>query len=263
MRHSRASGPELALHSLRVIIFWILNIHGQTILSAEQQRLQDASPYDESILRALRRIIRAVDLYSRQLSIRHSLTGPQLVCLRQLVQQGPMTPGRLAREVSLSPATISGILDRLERRGYVTRSRRPEDKRQVLVAITTRGRELTGRTPPPLHERFTRRLAELPESRQAEIHRVLGEVVEMMEADDIEAAPLLASWPVGGEARRESELNEDPGRPGSRAAHEEAQGLPAWEARQADAGARSNAPGKSVTGMTEPTAINEKAGDQR
>jgi len=164
-----------------------------------KQQVSSPSSYDESILRALRRIIRAVDLYSRQLSIRHSLTGPQLVCLRQLMTAGPMTPGQLARDISLSPATISGILDRLERRGYLTRNRRPEDKRQILVTLTEDGRKLVKRTPLPLHERFTQRLARLPESRQAEIDRVLQKVVAMMEAEEIDAAPLLASWPQATE----------------------------------------------------------------
>lgn len=223
---------------LRAIILRTLNIHGQKDLSVEQQPLPDTSAYDESILRALRRIIRAVDLYSRQLSIRHSLTGPQLVCLRQLVQHGSMTPGRLAREVSLSPATISGILDRLERRGYITRNRRPEDKRQVLVSVTGRGRELTGQTPPPLHERFTRRLAELPEARQAEIHRVLGEVVAMMEADDIEAAPLLASWPVDAEGRDAAELGD---RRTATKKEPRKRELRGWDAGPRDSGARPDA----------------------
>lgn len=166
------------------------------------ESVNNHSQYDENILRALRRIIRAVDLYSRQLSIRHSLTGPQLVCLRQLLQSGAMTPGQLAREVSLSPATISGILDRLEKRGYLTRTRRPEDKRQVLVELTDAGQALVERTPLPLHERFTRRLAELPEPRQAEIDRVLQQVVGMMEAEEIDAAPLLANWPSAGDNGR-------------------------------------------------------------
>jgi len=157
------------------------------------------SRYDERILRALRRIIRAVDFYSRQLSMRHSLTGPQLICLRQLKQHGELTPGQLARAVSLSPATISGILDRLERRGYLTRKRRAEDKRQVLVALTKAGMELVDRTPLPLQERFIQRLAELPEARQAEIDRVLQRIVTMMEAEEIDAAPVLASWPTGNE----------------------------------------------------------------
>lgn len=162
--------------------------------------------YDEGILRALRRIIRAVDLYSRQLSIRHSLTGPQLVCMRELIKAGPMTPGGLARAVSLSPATISGILDRLEGRGYVTRQRRPQDKRQVLVSLTESGRALVERTPLPLHERFTQRLAELPAENQAEIDRVLQQIVGMLEAEELDAAPLLASWPASGEAGNISRL---------------------------------------------------------
>nr|WP_301288476.1 MarR family transcriptional regulator [Natronospira proteinivora] len=158
----------------------------------------------------MRRIIRAVDLYSRQLSVRHSLTGPQLVCMRQLVSGGAMTPGQLAREISLSPATISGILDRLERRGYLTRERRPEDKRQVLVQLTEDGRTVAENTPLPLHERFTERLSQLPETRQAEIDRVLQEVVTMMEAEEIDAAPLLANWPTGSETAQVRPLRGEP-----------------------------------------------------
>lgn len=162
--------------------------------------------YDESILRALRRVIRAVDLYSRQLSVKHSLTGPQLVCLRQLARRGGMTPGQLAREISLSPATISGILDRLEKRGCITRNRRPEDKRQILVILTDAGRALIERTPLPLQERFTQRLAELPVSRQAEIDDVLQQVVALMEAEELDAAPLLANWPTAGEGKTVSAI---------------------------------------------------------
>jgi DNA-binding MarR family transcriptional regulator len=119
-----------------------------------------------------------------------------LICLRQLLQRGGMTPGQLAREVSLSPATISGILDRLESRALITRQRRLEDKRQVLVQLTDAGRQLVGRTPLPLHERFVRRLAELPANQQAEIEKILGRIVEMMEAEGIDAAPLLDHWPA-------------------------------------------------------------------
>ncbi len=158
-----------------------------------------AHGYDESILRALRRIIRAVDIYSRQLASRHSLTGPQLVCLRQLAQEGALTSGGLARAVALSPATVTGILDRLEARALISRQRSAEDKRQVMVQLTEPGRELLAHAPLPLQEKFTRRLAQLPVEQQAEINRVLREVVEMMEAEDIDAAPLLSTGPTTAE----------------------------------------------------------------
>lgn len=145
---------------------------------------------DDAILHALRRIIRAVDIYSRRLAHRHTLTGPQLVCLRRLYKDGPLTPGALAREVSLSPATVTGICDRLEARGLLTRTRRSEDKRQVTVALTEAGATLAATLPSPLHEQLLKRLAQLPAAEQMQIANGLQRVASMMEADDTDNAPL-------------------------------------------------------------------------
>ena len=149
--------------------------------------------YDDRILGSLRRIIRAVDLYSRYLALRYSLTGPQLICVRQLLKHGPMAPGELAKRVSLSPATVTGIIDRLEKRGIISRERSSEDKRKVVIALTPSGDQLVSQMPPPLHESFSRRLAELPPQEQAEIDRVLTRIVDMMEAQDMADSPLYAS----------------------------------------------------------------------
>jgi DNA-binding MarR family transcriptional regulator len=150
------------------------------------------SRVEQDVLRSLRRIIQAVDLYSRKLASQHGLTGPQLVCLREIRRQGPLNPGLLARSVSLTPPTVSGILDRLEARGLLTRHRRHRDKRQVLVQLTEAGQRVVGQTPPPLQELFTQRLGALPPKRRRVIADVLHQVVELMEAEDIDAAPLLA-----------------------------------------------------------------------
>lgn len=147
---------------------------------------------DRDVLRSIRKIIQAVDIYSRRLASQHGLTGPQVVCLREIQREGPMNPGTLARAVSLTPPTVSGILDRLEVRGLLTRQRRNRDKRQVLVQLTPEGEELLARTPPPLQELFTQRFRELPSRRQKEIAAALRDVVALMAAEDIEAAPLLA-----------------------------------------------------------------------
>lgn len=160
--------------------------------------LEDDANYDDRILASLRRIIRAVDLYSRQLALRHSLTGPQLVCVRHLLRHGAMAPGTLARRVSLSPATITGIIDRLENRGLVTRERSRDDKRKVEIALTDAGRLLGEQMPPPLQETFSRRLSELEPHEQEEIDRVLARIVTLMEPQYAathyaDAVPLVTS----------------------------------------------------------------------
>jgi DNA-binding MarR family transcriptional regulator len=161
--------------------------------------------YEEQILRSLRRIIRAVDLYSRKLMAEHGLSGPQLLCLKQLAKQGELLSGALAKGMSLSPATVTGILDRLESRGLVVRERRIEDKRTVVVRLTVAGRKLIGQAPSPLQDDFLVKLRSLPERRQASICRTLKTIVTMMSADDLDAAPLLASEAVDPRSQELSE----------------------------------------------------------
>ncbi len=162
------------------------------------------SIYAERILRSLRRIIRAIDQHSRQLSRRFNLTVPQLVCLRQLLASGTSTPGDLARMVYLSQATVTGILDRLEAHGLIERSRSSPDRRRVLVSLTETGYRLVKRMPWPLQERFAQRLAALPEERQAAIDEVLHQVVEMMEAHEIDAWPIVGAGTWSGSAEEVS-----------------------------------------------------------
>jgi DNA-binding MarR family transcriptional regulator len=152
-----------------------------------------ASAFEDPILRALRRIVRAIDMHSRQLEQRFGLTGPQLVCLRVLVAQGPMTASELARAIDLSQATLTGIVDRLVRGRVATRKRDPRDRRRVSIAATARGVELVETAPSPLQTKFADRLTALPTENQAAIAEMLEQIVRMMDAEGIDAAPVLAA----------------------------------------------------------------------
>lgn len=137
----------------------------------------------KDIFMDLRRIMRAMDVHSRKLAGSHGLTGPQMLCLREITTHGALTTGSLAKAVALSPATLTGILDRLEARGLVSRERRPEDKRRVLVSLTAMGRQMAQELPSPLQERFGERLTELSIDDQTSIRMALGSVARMMESD--------------------------------------------------------------------------------
>lgn len=148
--------------------------------------------HEERVLRALRRIVRAIDLQSRRLEQEVGLTGPQLICLRVLDQRGPLTAGTLARAVDLSQATLTGILDRLAKRRLVTRRRSSKDRRRVTIALSAEGEALVRAAPSPLQAVFCARLAELPERTQARLCTTLEEVVRMMDAESLDAAAMLA-----------------------------------------------------------------------
>lgn len=136
----------------------------------------------KGIFMDLRHIMRAMDIYSRELSDTHGLTGPQMLCLRQIAEQGSLTTGALAKSVAVSPATLTGILDRLEIRGLISRERRPEDKRRVLVSLTAMGREMAHELPSPLQARFAARLESLSGDERGAIRRALQSLVQMMDS---------------------------------------------------------------------------------
>jgi DNA-binding MarR family transcriptional regulator len=158
------------------------------MLEASSARMSDA---EEEVLKNLRRVIRAVDLYSRRLVNETGLSSPQLICLRQLARDGAMPSGQLAGAVNLSAATVCGILDRLEARGLVSRERQTDDKRRVFVDLTAAGHRAVAEAPPALHDSFLFKFRNLPTSQRLQINRTLKNLVSMMAAADLDAAPIL------------------------------------------------------------------------
>lgn len=71
-----------------------------------------------------------------------ALSWTAFVVLWVLWLWGEVETRHLALDVNVTKGSLTGILDTLGRRGYVERSRRPEDRRLVVVRLTTEGREL-------------------------------------------------------------------------------------------------------------------------
>jgi len=144
------------------------------------------------VLIALRRVIRATDLYSRHLMKTAGLTVPQLLVLRAIRGRGEFGVGDLARDICLSQGTVTNILDRLESRHLVARTRSSEDKRRVLLRLQPAGEAILRDAPQPLQEHFVSEFARLPTWEQHLILAALQRVAHMMNADQIDAAPVLA-----------------------------------------------------------------------
>ncbi len=153
-------------------------------------------PVEDQIVAALRRIIRAVDLHSRRLVEQSGLTGPQWLTLREAARLGRPPAGVLARVINLSQPTVSGILDRLERRGLIERVRDAADRRSVAVSVTEAGQRLLAEAPSLLQDRFRLELSRLQEWEQTTILATLQRMAHMMAAEDLDAAPLLVTGPV-------------------------------------------------------------------
>ena len=145
----------------------------------------------EEVLISLRRLIRATDLHSKHLSKTSGITTPQILLLQAIRDKGEVTIGELANQISLSQATVTSILDRLEKRGFVYRERSAQDKRKVHAYLTENGIEILKNAPLPLQEHFTRQFTDLQDWEQTMIISSLERVAHMMDAQHIDASPVL------------------------------------------------------------------------
>jgi DNA-binding MarR family transcriptional regulator len=150
----------------------------------------------EDILIALRRVIRAIDQHSRNLVQSHGLTGPQALLLTEIVRHQQITGSELAKRVSLSQATVTVVIKRLESRNLLQRSRDSEDKRKVILHATEQGKILVKESVPLLQERFQQRLSELKDWEQNQLLSSLQRISEMMNAEDLDASPMLISGAI-------------------------------------------------------------------
>jgi DNA-binding MarR family transcriptional regulator len=145
----------------------------------------------EEVLIALRRVIRATDLHSKHLAKTTGLTAPQILLLQTIRDLGQVTIGELANKVSLSQATVTTILDRLEKRSLIYRARSQQDKRKVHAYLTEQAEEILKEAPIPLQDHFAQQFGNLQEWEQSMIISSLQRVAQMMDAEHIDAAPVL------------------------------------------------------------------------
>ncbi|KMS60074.1 MarR family transcriptional regulator, partial [Sphingobium baderi LL03] len=144
-------------------------------------------------LRALRRVLRATEIGSRQLAAATGLTPSQLLVLREIAGRTAATPSAVASALQFSQATITTIVDRLQELGFVQRQRSERDKRQFILTAQPAGRAALADAPDPLQMTFTGRFVDLPPWEQAMILAAVERLAMLMDAQDIDAAPLLDS----------------------------------------------------------------------
>jgi DNA-binding MarR family transcriptional regulator len=145
----------------------------------------------DEVLVALRRVIRATDLHSKHLAKTTGLTAPQILLLQTIRNKGRTTIGELAHHMNLSQATVTTIIDRLEKREFVYRERSTSDKRKVHALLSDQGLEVLKDSPTPLQDSFARQFVDLQDWEQTMIIASLQRVAQMMDAQHIDASPVL------------------------------------------------------------------------
>ena len=147
------------------------------------------------IIVSIRKIVRSLNIESKGLQKDFGLSIPQLLCLGHLENQPHFqsTHKELMEFLSLNSSTITGIISRLEKRGYVARLSNSNDRRLKSITLTASGKKLLDETPNILHDRLSIKLNSLSEEQKNRIKDSLSIIISAMNIKTIDAAPLLLS----------------------------------------------------------------------
>jgi len=139
------------------------------------------------IMQSLRRIFKAIQDYSYDVSDKFGTTGPQLWALKTISQNESLSLGELGRRMYLHPSTITGLIDRLEKKGLVERDRDQTDRRVIKLRLTSKGKGLVKRAPNPIQGKMIYGLRRLKRKELNSIHHSVQKLVEVMEVQDVKA----------------------------------------------------------------------------
>lgn len=140
---------------------------------------------------ALRRIMRAAETYSKELAQSAGMTPVQLRVTQIVAETGSSTAGAIAKRMHVAPATVTAIIDKLERAGHVSRAQSQTDRRQTHIVLTEQGRAALSKAPDALQQRFATDFDLLADWEQAMIVAVLERIAAMLDVTDTPGAAVL------------------------------------------------------------------------
>ncbi|GFE60207.1 MarR family transcriptional regulator [Geobacter sp. AOG2] len=144
------------------------------------------------IIDNLRRVFQVVNEQSKRVERETGLTGPQLWAIKMIAENAPIKISDLAHRMYLHPATIVGIVDRLEKRGLVERERCSKDRRVVHVALTDAGKQVVATSPEVAQGLLVKGLEVLPDSELRTIAGGFERMVKILGAQEIPPRLILS-----------------------------------------------------------------------
>lgn len=148
----------------------------------------------KDILIKIRRIVRSINLESKRVQKDFGVSIPQILCLEYLRQSpGYRATQRAIRDhLNLNSSTVTGIVGRLEKKGFLARLPRSGDKRVMHISLTSAGDELLEKTPDLLQQRLNNKLKRLSVNEIEEIGASLDLLIEMLEIEPSDELPLIS-----------------------------------------------------------------------
>jgi len=144
----------------------------------------------KEIVGSIRRIVRSISLDSQKMVKRFGLTGPQSLVLRSLASHGTLSSADLSRMLYVTPSNMTGVIDRLEKHGLITRIKKENDRRISLIELTEKGSHLSQTLPDPIEEKLISGLAYLKPTEIFGIYSAFKKIVDLIDATEITDTPI-------------------------------------------------------------------------
>lgn len=145
----------------------------------------------DNCLIALRRILRATELFGRELAQSAGMTAVQFRVLQVVAETGSTTATAISQQMRVSQATVTALVDKLVGKGLVIRQKSQTDRRQTNIIITQAGRQTIEDAPDALQQEFVHKFEALEDWEQSMLVASLERVAAMLNASEIDASPVL------------------------------------------------------------------------
>ena len=108
----------------------------------------------KEIIYSIRRLMQAGEHYTKELNKIYNVSAAQINCLIALYENGPLPPSQIAKYLMVNSSTVTGIIDRLEKKDLVKRLRISQDRRVITIELTKNGKVLAENAPPPNQQKI-------------------------------------------------------------------------------------------------------------
>ncbi|MBL7173122.1 MAG: MarR family transcriptional regulator [Desulfobacteraceae bacterium] len=139
----------------------------------------------KEIIYSIRRLMQAGEHYTKELNKIYNVSAAQINCLLALHENGPLPPSQIAKHMMVNSSTVTGIIDRLEKKDLVRRLRISQDRRVITVELTKSGKMLAENAPPPIQQKIIDGLSQLAPSEIDEIALILKRLTDMLDVQDL------------------------------------------------------------------------------
>ena len=139
----------------------------------------------KEIVYSIRRLMQAGEHYTKELNKIYNVSAAQINCLLALHENGPLPPSQIAKHVMVNSSTVTGVIDRLEKKDLVKRLRISKDRRVITVELTKNGKILAENAPPPIQQKIIDGLNQLSPSEIEQISLTLKRLTDMLDVQDL------------------------------------------------------------------------------